>query len=53
MLSRIWEAGGGGNQSSGEAGLGIDIIIIILLVENYMAANIFDVSLSVSVHAHL
>lgn len=52
MLSRIWEAGGGGNQSSGEAGLGIDIIII-LLVENYMAANIFDVSLSVSVHAHL
>lgn len=53
VLSRIWEAGGGGNQSSGEAGLGIDIIIIILLVENYMAANIFDVSLSVSVHAHL
>lgn len=40
----------GRNQSSGKAGLGVDIIIIILLVENYMAANTFDVFESVSVH---
>lgn len=39
----------GRNQSSGKAGLGVDIIII-LLVENYMAANTFDVFESVSVH---
>ncbi len=40
----------GRNQSSGKAGLGVDIIIIILLVENYMAANTFYVFESVSVH---
>lgn len=41
----------GKNQSSGEAGIGIDIIIIIiLLVENCMAANKFDALVSVSVH---
>lgn len=39
----------GGDQSSGKAELGIDIIII-LLVENYMAASRFDVCVSVSVH---
>lgn len=45
----------GGSQGSGKAKLGIDIIIIIiiLLEENYMAANQFNVRVSVFVRVNV